>query len=86
MKIMIDISEEKFQAINDNKCNDTLYEEVKNGKIIPNKSGRLIDASWLKIAVWNHKKLHKPWDENEVIKYIENAPTIIEEDVKSEIN
>ena len=71
---------------------DMLAESIKNGKLIPNHCGRLIDAKALE-GVMYHEAFEvdsdmQRWDSGNWIRYrmfenaIHNAPTIIEAESK----
>lgn len=48
MKIVIDIPEVMYQNVLNGTYCGSLYENLKNGKPLPEHHGRLIDADWVK--------------------------------------
>lgn len=68
MKLVVDIPDSLYVRITDDKrqISKELYEIIKNGTIIPEGHGRLIDASQLPLDI--------EYDD------VENAPTIVEGD------
>ena len=80
MQIVIDIPKEMYETIKDGTYCGSLYEELKNGILLPKGHGRLIDADALKeetytMTEWNgdvHQIIYKA--------SLDDAPTIIEAD------
>lgn len=81
MKIVIDISDQKYKWIVDNPqtYTDDLCEAIRNGTPLPKGHGRLIDADWLTRAEIMHLWYHLPNGDIACPKVdIDHAPTIIE--------
>ena len=89
MKIVIDIPEELISEMGDENYQDviswfdtTLYCAIKDGTPLPKGHGRLKDVDWIDDNCPNYRTEDGAW----CYKWedIDNAPTIIEEDIESE--
>lgn len=92
MQIVIDIDGVTYADIKKGKIyssyRDVPQESVSaiaKGTPLPKGHGRLIDADWLKFALHNFfYGLKRPVEEEDIQRYIDVAPTIIEADKAGE--
>ena len=82
VELVIKIPEKIYESVMDGTYCGTLYQELKNGTILPKGHGRLIDANRLR-SMYSINRANF----NTVVgiqKWIDEAPTIIEADKESE--
>jgi hypothetical protein len=86
MKIVIEIDEELYKHTHEVKgvypCTESyeIYKAIRNGIVLPNRHGRLIDADELIEHAWRDRL-----DSRErIAEMIENAPTIVLADKEGE--
>lgn len=89
MKVVIEIPEDDYKVFVRQRCNDStpicrLYKAIKNGTVLQNGHGRIIDESdieWAKFRVES-----KYFEYDELVNWIDikSAPTIIPKDGDTE--
>ena len=82
VELVIKIPEKIYESVMDGTYCGTLYQELKNGTILPKGHGRLIDANRLR-SMYSINRANF----NTVVgiqKWIDEAPTIIEADRSEE--
>ena len=83
VELVIKIPEKIYESIMDGTYCGTLYQELKNGTILPKGHGRLIDADALLKDVRDNSESY--FADDFAHEWVDVAPTIIEADgVKSE--
>lgn len=77
MKIVIEISDQKYKWIVDNPqtYTDEVHDAIRNGTPLPEHHGRLIDECQIVIP-------YDICDGEEAMEFVHDAPTIIEADTE----
>lgn len=80
MKIVIDISDQKYKWIinNPQTYTDEVHDAIRNGTPLPEHHGDLIDRTGLLDCSYEIDSMYCEYDEVVRIEDIKNAPTIIE--------
>lgn len=84
VELVVKIPEKIYESVMDGTYCGTLYQELKNGILLPKGHGRLVDADEIDNNIYN---LTRSMDLNygQISEVVDTAPTIIEADeVESE--
>lgn len=83
MQIVINISEKMYESVMDGTYCGTLYQELKNGTILPKGHGRLVDADEIDNNIYD---LTRSMDLNygQISEVVDTAPTIVKADRSEE--
>ena len=79
VELVIKIPEKIYESVMDGTYCGTLYQELKNGTILPKGHGRLVDADEIDNNIYD---LTRSMDLNygQISEVVDTAPTIIEAD------